>query len=272
MAVGDYFQWLRGTLRTAFKIGKADLDSSGLSAARTLTLQDRAGIIALDKFVISAQNGNFSAGATSEILYECDVSSGNKTVTLTGASAGTVLGFKLTVAPGGNKLLFSQAIDGNASLELSILHAYLYITYDGTNWKIISNGLDGASTLYGKLDALTTKGADIASATTTDIGAATGESVTITGTTTITGLGTKTAGVLRFVTFSGALILTHNATSLILPTAANITTATGDTAIFQSLGSGNWKCLNYARASGAALTGSTTGVDPVAFALMTMGA
>lgn len=114
----------------------------------------------------------------------------------------------------------------------------------------------GATTLYGALDALTVTGANVASATTTDIGAATGESITITGTTTITGLGTKAAGCIRFVTFSGALILTYNATSLILPTAANITTVAGDTAVFLSLGSGNWKCLDYTRASGAALTGS----------------
>lgn len=121
----------------------------------------------------------------------------------------------------------------------------------------------GATTLYGALDALTVTGANIASATTTDIGAATGVSVTITGTTTITGLGTKAAGCIRCVTFSGALILTYNATSLILPTSASITTAAGDTAIFQSLGSGNWKCLAYTRASGAALVGSSSTVPYV---------
>jgi hypothetical protein len=58
--------------------------------------------------------------------------------------------------------------------------------------------------------------------------------------------------------FSGALILTHNATSLILPTGANITTAAGDTAVFLSLGSGNWRCVEYMRASGAALTGGAS--------------
>lgn len=115
--------------------------------------------------------------------------------------------------------------------------------------KVFSALIPGdVATNYAALDGLTVKGADIASATTTDIGAATGESVTITGTTTITGLGTKAAGVIRFVTFSGALTLTHNATSLILLTGANITTVAGDTAIFLSLGSGNWKCLNYSTA------------------------
>jgi hypothetical protein len=97
------------------------------------------------------------------------------------------------------------------------------------------------------------KGADIASATTTDIGAATGEFVDVTGTTTITGLGTVAAGIVRTVRFTGALTLTHNATSLILPGAANITTAANDRAIFRSLGSGNWLCVAYVKASGEAV-------------------
>lgn len=106
------------------------------------------------------------------------------------------------------------------------------------------------------------KGVDIASATTTDIGAATGEFVDVTGTTTITGLGTVAAGIVRTVRFTGALTLTHNATSLILPGSANITTANGDVAQFISLGSGNWKCVNfipqagYPLKSGATFTGA----------------
>jgi hypothetical protein len=97
------------------------------------------------------------------------------------------------------------------------------------------------------------KGADIASAATTDIGAATGNFVHITGTTTITALGTVQAGTRRVVRFAGALTLTHNATSLILPTGANITTAANDTAVFVSEGSGNWRCVGYQRANGQAL-------------------
>lgn len=94
------------------------------------------------------------------------------------------------------------------------------------------------------------KGADIASAATTDIGAATGEFVDVTGTTTITSLGTAAAGIVRTVRFTGALTLTHNATSLQLPGSANITTANGDVAQFRSLGSGNWKCVNYMKVNG----------------------
>ena len=105
----------------------------------------------------------------------------------------------------------------------------------------------------------TAKSTDIASGATTDIGAALGNYVQITGTTTITGLGTVGAGVIRFLTFTGILTLTYNATSLILPTSASIVTAAGDTATLISEGSGNWRCITYQRASGAALVGGATG-------------
>lgn len=101
------------------------------------------------------------------------------------------------------------------------------------------------------------KGADIASATTTDIGAATGNYLDVTGTTTITGLGTVAAGAQRVIRFTGILTLTHNATSLLLPSAANITTAANDVAGFVSLGSGNWKCLWYQRYDGTSVVGAT---------------
>ena len=90
------------------------------------------------------------------------------------------------------------------------------------------------------------QGTDIASASTTDLSAATGGYVVITGTITITAFGTASAGIRRKLRFSGALILTHNATSLILPTGGNITTVAGDTCEVMSEGSGNWRVLWYA--------------------------
>lgn len=86
---------------------------------------------------------------------------------------------------------------------------------------------------------------DVASATTTDIGGAASRNVRITGTTTITGFGTVNAGYTRRVRFADALTLTHNGTSLILPGAANITTAANDCLVAVSLGSGNWIVTSY---------------------------
>lgn len=93
-----------------------------------------------------------------------------------------------------------------------------------------------------------------ASAGTVALGSTTSNLVEITGTTTITSFGTVAAGVWRLVKFAGALTLTHNATSLILPTGGNITTAAGDTAIFVSEGSGNWRCYAYSKPSGGGTT------------------
>lgn len=104
--------------------------------------------------------------------------------------------------------------------------------------------------------ALGSKGSDIASASTTAIAAAgTSLYAKVTGTTTISALGTVAAGTLRIIEFTGALTLTHNATSLILPGQVNIATAAGDTAIFISLGSGNWKCVGYFPISGSVVGG-----------------
>jgi len=99
-----------------------------------------------------------------------------------------------------------------------------------------------------------TKGADIASAATVDLSAATGNVVHITGSTgPITSFGTAAAGVERTVIFDSTPTITHNATNLILPTGANITAAAGDTARLMSEGSGNWRCLSYNRKSGQPL-------------------
>jgi len=101
---------------------------------------------------------------------------------------------------------------------------------------------------------LLAQGANIASAATINLALATGNALTITGSTgPITSLGTVAAGAVFTLTFASTPTLTHNATSLILPTGANIVVAAGDVAEFTSLGSGNWKCTGYLRADGLPL-------------------
>lgn len=99
---------------------------------------------------------------------------------------------------------------------------------------------------------------DVASAATADIGAVNSYFVRITGTTTITSFGTNYNGP-RFVRFAGILTLTHNATTLILPTGANITTAAGDTAIVVPVGNAatGWQVVAYQKANGQALVSTT---------------
>lgn len=127
---------------------------------------------------------------------------------------------------------------------------------DNTN--IGSNFADNLQTMQSVVRYECASHDTIASATTTDIGTKDAGSLTVSGTTTITGLGTVSAGIRKWLTFSGALTLTHNGTSLILPGGANITTVAGDVGCFESLGSGNWKCLSYTPISGFAPLGSTS--------------
>ena len=55
--------------------------------------------------------------------------------------------------------------------------------------------------------------------------------------------------------FDGVLTMTHHATNLDLPGEANITTAAGDVATFQSTGSNTVQCINYTRADGTGIAG-----------------
>ena len=102
----------------------------------------------------------------------------------------------------------------------------------------------------------------VASATTCDILGAASSRVAISGTTTITSLGTG-ANKIRFVRFTGALLLTHNVTSLILPGAANITTAAGDTCIVASDGSSNARVFSYQKASGLSAANRIDALDAI---------
>lgn len=87
--------------------------------------------------------------------------------------------------------------------------------------------------------------ATVASAATVNLAAQSAGVINITGTTTITSLGAVAAGEVRTLVFGGALTLTHNATSLIIPGGANLTTAAGDRIEVRSLGGGNWAVSPY---------------------------
>lgn len=117
---------------------------------------------------------------------------------------------------------------------------------------------------------MASQGSNMASATTLDLSTADGFYVNVTGTTSITSFGTESAGIHYLLRFAAALTLTYNATSLILPGAANIVTAAGDTAWCVSEGSGNWRVVQYTvAANSTSAAGVPTGmlVDYAASAL-----
>ena len=141
------------------------------------------------------------------------------------------------------------------------------VVCDGTNVEQIlassSTGLadvvdDTTPQLGGSLDTNSksinySEGSAVSSGTTADIWATDGNTVHVTGTTTITGLGTAPrVGAIRNVVFDGALTLTHSS-SLILPGGANITTAAGDCMIVYADTTSIARILAYTKADGTAV-------------------
>lgn len=170
----------------------------------------------------------------------------------TGAStlavnSGTPIALKKGTASGLADLQAGDLVAGNLVVA----------SFDGTYLDIVSS----SPYVPGVIGALT----NLASATTTDLGSVLSHNVNITGTTTITSFGSSASTTYPEyrVQFAAALTLTYNATSLILPTGASIVTAAGDSAVVQYLGTGNWRVLSYATASGAPLRLATAGTAGV---------
>lgn len=188
----------------------------------------------------SANLDALAANATTGLIAQTGTSTYSARTLSTGSSA------RITVTNG-------NGVSGNPTVDLATVvtaGTAPVITYDE-----YGRVTAGSSTLTTALNEASI--ATIASAATVNIGAAASNTVYVTGAVTITSLGTIAAGAHRRIRFGGALVLTYNATSLILPTSANITTAANDVAEFVSLGSGNWICTSYTRASGQALSGGT---------------
>jgi len=210
----------------------------------------------------------YAIGQTFRIKTGAGANTGAVTLNVNGVGAGAVKWPDDTALVAGD-LPASAMVEVTCQATTPVFHLMSGVRVGG----LLKTGgtMTGALVMSGAA-VNQTKGADIASATTTDIGAATGNFLDVTGTTTITGLGTVQAGTQRVVRFTGILTLTHNATSLILPGAANITTAAGDVANLVSLGSGNWRCTAYTRAAlvpGTAVamvgdtgSGGTAGIVP----------
>lgn len=86
----------------------------------------------------------------------------------------------------------------------------------------------------------------IVAATSTDIGSLGTNLITVTGNTSISGLGSSanTNNPLYFVKFTGTPTLVNSA-SLQLPGAANISAVAGNSMLAEYLGSGNWQVLAF---------------------------
>lgn len=150
----------------------------------------------------------------------------------------------------------SSPATGQVWLDTSVAGTITIKRYSGSAW-VVQGTVDATNGLL--LNPIGGGTASLASGSTTDLGSVAQTAINVTGTTTITSFGTNVpAGQIKVLRFSGALTLTHNATSLILPGGASITTAAGDVAVMQSEGSGNYRCVAFQRAASLPLTESGT--------------
>lgn len=212
----------------------------GDAAAGTDALNRQTG----DARFIRMARGTVASGATTDLSTATNghqIITGTTGITSFGSTADLVrfvtFAGALTITHNATSLILPNGTD----ILTAAGDAAVFASDGSGNWRCLA---------YMKADSSVLQQAEttLASATTTDIGAEKSERVAISGTTTITGFGTKTHR-RRFLRFTGALTLTHNATSLILPGGANITTVAGDTAIAVSDGSGNWRVIQYTRIS-----------------------
>lgn len=181
--------------------------------------------------------------------------SGTNTITLARAGSDTINGgtsFVVGVANGA-AILVSDGVSAWSAQAIGASASAGVASFNGRTGAVTLNAADLAAAAFGPFTTL-------ASAATTDLGSVATVGVGVTGAVTITSLGTG-ANLLRIVKFASTPLITHNATTLILPGGANITAAAGDTGIFMSDASGNWTCVNYIRASGKAVVTSVAAAD-----------
>jgi len=144
---------------------------------------------------------------------------------------------------------------GSADVVLNATTKWLLLKRNGANWEEVGRFGFAIDSTGGSLAGAgnLAEGAAVASASTTNIWVTDGNTIHITGTTTITSFGTAAqAGATRRLIFDDALILTNGA-NLILPGAANITTAAGDSCEVYADTTTQHRVVGYTRADGTAL-------------------
>ena len=145
-----------------------------------------------------------------------------------------------------------------ADVDLATVSAFIQTLLDDANAAAARTTLGAAAIGANTFTGLQTfaAGADIASATTVDLTAATGNLVRITGTTATTGV-TINNGQVVLCYPTGAWPLTYHATNMPIKGGVSYTCAAGDTVIFSKDGNGSLH-VDIFKADGTALVGANT--------------
>lgn len=230
-------------------------NTTRLSASGTgnITISAPSSGVGLTVTAFAGQNSaNFLSGAVSAPNYISTIATGTAPFTVTSTTKVANLNADLLddmTTASANTVSTIVARDASGNFSAGTITATL------TGNASTASTLQTARTINGEsfngsanINIEERLGTAIASATTTTIGTkGLGDTIHITGVATITSLGVSNNGTRRTLVFDGALILTHNATSLILPGGVNITTVAGDSAevVCENGALGYWRCVRY---------------------------
>ncbi|WP_421362161.1 hypothetical protein [Agrobacterium rosae] len=212
---------------------------SSKAISYTATVDDNGKIIAFTAtgLTLTLPRASFAIAAADGFGFLVSAQVG--TLTITRSNTDTILGVtSITLNQGETAFLFPDAA--------------------GTGWRAAINPTYNTVARLDVANVFTqrqhwAKGTNIASAVSIAL-PTNGNFFDITGTATITAISTVTqAGTRLLLRATGAWTLQHNATSMILPSATNITLAVGDIVEMVSLGSGNYLLASINKADGKAL-------------------
>lgn len=242
---GVDYTWDTGTTAADPGAGKIRANSATLSSATALYISetDRLG----NNLTAVVQSWDDSTSTNKALLEVIDLT------TPANRAFFTITG---TITDNGAYDTIPVAWKSGAT-SLTAVNVNLWVATNGdkgTGDLVAANNLSDVASKKTSFDNLSVHGADVASASTIDLDAATGNLVDVTGTTAITAI-TLSDGRERTVRFTGALTLTNGA-SLVLPGGSNITTSAGDYAVFRGYAAGVVRCVVYTKASGTAVVSS----------------
>jgi hypothetical protein len=245
----DAVEFLKGFTRSDGRLANESVGLDQLEPAVAAMIGDTEVIddlIAASGTAVAAAS-TASAAATSASASASSATASAGAASTSATNAATSASNAATSASNAATTLASAVVGVGSSVDSEIM------LFSGTGGKTakrasVTGLLKAASGVLSAAVNLTdyflpARGADIASAATLNLGAATGDLVDVTGTTTVTAI-TLADGAVRTIRAAGIFKLTNGA-SLVLPGGSDIITAVGDFITFRGYAAGVVRCVNY---------------------------